>query len=369
MKTFLTSRLCLAFHLRVVIDTEEKLAAFLPVVSAADWIAVDTEADSLHAYPEKVCLIQISTSAGDRLVDPLAGFSIDPLLDALSGHQLIMHAADYDMRLLYKHHAFTPGSIFDTMLAARLLGYREFGLGALVEKILGVKLDKGPQKADWARRPLTERMEVYARNDTHYLKKLANHLTAELTEKHRLDWHREWCTRLISECSAPPPDDSDTVWRIKGAHVLNRPGLAVLRELWQWREDEAIAANRPPFFILAHEKMIALSEAAAANQEIEPIFPRHLSPRRREGIGKSIKAAFVRSPDSFPNVLRHRAPRPTEAERRRYFGLEERRDAAAHTLGIDATIIASRSVLGELAKDWEKNSPNLMNWQRQLLQG
>ena len=352
-----------------MIDTEERLAAFIPVVRAADWIAVDTEADSLHAYPEKICLIQITTSAGDRLVDPLADINIDSLLDALSGHQLIMHAADYDMRLFYKHHGFKPSSIFDTMLAARLLGYREFGLGALVEKILGVKLDKGPQKADWARRPLTERMEVYARNDTHYLRKLANHLTRELTEKHRFDWHTESCARLIAECSRPAPDESETVWRIKGSHVLNRAGLAVMRELWQWREDEAIAANRPPFFILAHEKMVAIAEAAAANQEIEPIFPRHLSPRRREGVAKAIKAAFLRSEDSFPQILRNRTQRPSEAERRRFHLLEERRDSVAHTLGIDATIIAPRSVLGDLARDWDKHAPELMNWQRGLLQG
>jgi ribonuclease D len=352
-----------------VIDTDEKLAAFLPVVRAADWIAVDTEADSLHAYPEKVCLIQISTSVGDRLVDPLAQIKIDPLLDALSGHQLIMHAADYDMRLLYKHHAFTPGAIFDTMLAARLLGIREFGLSALVEKILGVKLDKGPQKADWARRPLTERMETYARNDTHYLRKLANHLTRDLTDKHRLDWHREWCVRLISECARPAVDDFDTVWRLKGSHILNRAGLAVLRELWQWREDEAIKANRPPFFILAHEKMVAFAEAAAAHQEIEPLFPRHLSPRRREGIAKAIKAAFLRAPDTFPQILRNRTRRPSETERRRYHELEERRDAAADSLGIDPTIIASRSVLGDLARDWDKYAAELMNWQRALLQG
>jgi len=357
----------LAFHLRDVIDTEEQLAAYLPVVRAADWIAVDTEADSLHAYPEKVCLIQISTSASDRLIDPLANIDINPLLEALSGHQLIMHAADYDLRLLFKHHAFTPGAIFDTMLAARLLGYREFGLAALVEKLLGVKLDKGPQKADWARRPLTERMETYARNDTHYLKELANHLTRDLTEKHRLDWHREWCARLISDCSRAPEEDSDTVWRIKGSHALNRAGLAVLRELWQWREDEAIKANRPPFFILAHEKMVALAEAAAAQQELEPLFPRHLSPRRREGIVKAAKAALLRPPDTFPQIIRNRARRPTEAERRRYHELEQRRDAAAHSLGIDPTIIASRSVLGELAHDWDKNAPKLMQWQRMLL--
>ena len=351
-----------------VIDTEEKLAAFLPVIRAADWIAVDTEADSLHAYPEKVCLIQISTTAGDRLVDPLADLNIDPLLDALSGHQLIMHGADYDLRLLYKHHAFTPGAIFDTMLAARLLGHRQFGLSALAESILGTKLDKGPQKADWARRPLTERMENYARNDTHYLKPLANQLTAELTEKQRLDWHRESCARLIAECSQPPLDTSDTAWRIKGSHLLNRAGLAVLRELWQWREDEALAANRPPFFILAHEKLVAMAAAAVGNDSVERHFPRHLSPRRREGIAKAIKAAQIRPPDSYPEILRNRTRRPSEAERRRHHELEERRDAAAHHLGIDPTLIASRSVLGDLARDWGKHAPELMKWQRQLLE-
>ncbi len=353
-----------------MIDTKENLAAFLPVVRAADWIAVDTEADSLHAYPEKVCLIQISTAAGDRLVDPLADLSIDPLLDALSGHQLIMHGADYDLRLLHKHHAFKPGAIFDTMLAARLLGHRQFGLSALVESILGVKLDKGPQKADWARRPLTERMEVYARNDTLHLKPLANRLTAELTEKHRLDWHRETCARLIADCSQPAPDNGDTVWRIKGSHALNRAGLGVLRELWQWREDEALAANRPPFFILAHDKLVAIAASAVAgNDSVERHFPRHLSPRRREGIAKAIRAAQIRPADTQPEILRHRVHRPSEAERRRYHQLEQRRDAAAHHLGLDATLIASRSTLGELAHDWDQHAPGLMNWQRDLLQG
>ena len=129
-----------------MIDTNEKLAAFLPELNAAAWLAIDTEADSLHAYPEKVCLIQISTAAGDRLIDPLAKMDINPFLDALVGRELIFHAADYDLRLLRKHHDFTPTTIFDTMLAARLLGERQFGLGALVEKFLGVKLDKARRR-------------------------------------------------------------------------------------------------------------------------------------------------------------------------------------------------------------------------------
>src|SRR6201996_2369662 len=116
-----------------VIDTNEKLAAFLPILKSAEWLAIDTEADSLHAYPEKVCLIQISTTEGGRLVDPLANIDINPLLDALVGRELIFHAADYDLRLLRKHHEFTPTTIFDTMLAARLLGERQFGLSNLVE--------------------------------------------------------------------------------------------------------------------------------------------------------------------------------------------------------------------------------------------
>ena len=166
-----------------MIDTEEKLAAFLPKLCAADWVALDTEADSLHAYPEKVCLIQISIAGHDRMLDPLAGINIDPVLDALVGRELIMHGADYDLRLLRKHHEFTPSAIFDTMLAARLVGERQFGLSSLVEKYLGVKLDKASQKADWARRPLTEKMEAYARNDTHYLKPLVDKLKHELQQK------------------------------------------------------------------------------------------------------------------------------------------------------------------------------------------
>jgi len=200
-----------------VIDTQEKLAAFLPLVKSAAWLALDTEADSLHAYPEKVCLIQISTTADDYLLDPLANIDLAPLLQTLAGRELIFHAADYDLRLLRKHHDFIPSSIFDTMLAARLLGERQFGLSSLVEKFLGVKLDKGSQKADWARRPLTEKMIVYARNDTHYLKPLEEKLRAELQAKGRVTWHQESCAQLIVECSRPVTADAELVWRVKGS--------------------------------------------------------------------------------------------------------------------------------------------------------
>jgi ribonuclease D len=349
-----------------VIDTDAKLAAFLPALNSATWLALDTEADSLHAYPEKVCLIQISTAAGDRLIDPLARLTLSPLFAALGRHDLLMHGADYDLRLLHKHHEFVPRAIFDTMLAARLLGERQFGLGSLVEKFLGVNLDKGPQKADWARRPLTERMEIYARNDTHHLKPLADRLEHELEHKNRRDWHRESCARLITDCAQPPVTDGDSGWRVKGSYALDRAALAVLREIWQWRETEAIAANRPPFFILSHEKMVELA-GAAGHRPVEPLLPLRMSPRRRDTLLAATRAGVMLPHDRHPEKIRHHSPRPTEAEMRRYRELERRRNAHAHKLGIDPTVIASKATLGELARNWDRHAPELMNWQRELL--
>jgi ribonuclease D len=352
-----------------VIDTNEKLAAFLPVLKSAPWIALDTEADSLHAYPEKVCLIQVSTATGDRLVDPLASMDINPFLDALAGRELIFHAADYDLRLLLKHHAFTPAAIFDTMLAARLLGEKQFGLGALVEKFLGVKLDKGPQKADWAQRPLTPRMEAYARNDTLHLKPLVDKLKAELITKNRLAWHAESCARLIVDCSRPVEVDAETVWRIKGSSFLSRAELAILRELYYWREAEAISANRPPFFVLAHEKMVEVATVAAAEERkpIEPLLPPRMHPRRKEKLLETVRTAQALPPEKFPQIIRHVSKRPSEAEFRRFRELEKVRNRHAHELGLDPTLIAPKAALGDLARDWDKHAPELMNWQRELL--
>ena len=351
-----------------MIDTEEKLAAFLPKLRAADWVALDTEADSLHAYPEKVCLVQISITGDDQLVDPLAAIHLTPLLDALNAHELIMHGADYDLRLLEKHHEFIPSAIFDTMLAGRLLGEKQFGLSALVEKFLGVKLDKGSQKANWAQRPLTERMEKYARADTHYLKPLADKLKSELAAKRRLAWHQEFCTRLIEHCTKPQVIDLDLMWRVKGSARLSRLGLAVLRELWRWREREAVRANRPPFFILNHETLIDTAAIASEKRPVEHLLPPHMSPRRKNALLDAMQVGLGTPPELQPEILRHYFQRPSEAEFKRYRDLEKIRDAHATELGIDPSLIASRPVLGDLARDWANNAPLLMDWQRELLQ-
>ncbi len=348
-----------------VIDTDEQLAAVLPQLRAADWIALDTEADSLHAYPEKLCLIQLSIPAADLLLDPLSSLNLAPVLEVLGQHDLILHGADYDLRLLRKSRSFVPSGLFDTMLASRLLGDREFGLTRLVAKYLDVQLEKGPQKANWARRPLTPRMEAYARNDTRYLKPLADILKTQLQEKSRLTWHQETCARLLADCAAFRPTDPDLLWRVKGSHQLTPPALAVLREIWRWREAEAVGANKPPYFVLPPETMIELAEAAVTGASPKQILPRSLSPRRSEGILQAIAEGLaVESP---PDVLRSRPYRQTEAEKRRMIALEKRRDERAIQLGIDPTLIASRAMLVLLAKDWVAHEPELMRWQRELL--
>ncbi len=349
-----------------MIFTDEKLAALLPQLRAAKWIALDTEADSLHAYPEKLCLLQVSIEGEDALLDPLSAMNLAPALEIFHDHELIFHAADYDLRLMRKAWGFRPTSIFDTMIASRLLGFHEFGLGNLVERCLGVKLEKGPQKADWARRPLTERMEIYARNDTRYLKPLADILRKELEEKGRLAWHQESCARLIADCSVVRAPDPNEVWRVKGCHVLMPAELAVLREIWHWREEEATLVNKPPFFILSPETMVGLSQAAVLQRDCEPLLPRRFSPRRVGGVLRAIEHG-LKSPDK-PQRPRISHDRPTEAERQRFRDFEKCRNQHATELVIDPTIIASRATLLALSRHGAVESEgNLMKWQQALL--
>jgi len=350
-----------------VIDSDGKLSAFLPALQAADWVALDTEADSLHAYPEKLCLLQISTVGGDKLIDPLTHIDLQPLWLEFKKHRLILHGADYDLRLLRKNHSFVPNRIFDTMLASRLLGEREFGLVSLLKKHLGVVLEKGSQKADWSKRPLTARMEAYARNDTHYLKALSDILTEQLRQKQRLAWLEQSCDRLIAECAIPTRPEPDLVWRIRGSNKLTCQSLAVLREIWHWREQEALAADRPPFFVLSHETLINVALVATARGQMEGLLPRHFSSRRKDGLQEAIQRGLHMQPQEHPHPLRFQSRRQTETERRRFLELENLRNQRAAELNLDPTLIASRATLLALAGDWERHKGDLMDWQRELL--
>ncbi len=350
-----------------MISTNEALKGLVGRINPSPWVCLDTEADSLHAYPEKICLIQVTTPEGDELVDPLAALDLKPFLKALSGHELIMHGSDYDLRLFRKHYDFVPSLIFDTMLASRLLGIAQFGLTNLAQQFLGVTLDKGPQKADWAQRPLTERMEVYARNDTHYLKPLADKLRADLQAKGRHEWQRQSCARLIQDCAEVKPVDTNQIWRIKGGSKLSLFGLAILRELWHWRESEAIASNRPPYFILRHESLVDIADAVSFGHKFDALIPPKYSERRRAGLLAAIERGVKLPASEHPEPVRHISRRLTETEKKKIDSIQKRRDAKAAELGIDPTLIASRATMVNLAEDWDKWECELMEWQRELL--
>jgi ribonuclease D len=351
-----------------VIADAKNLETVVAAVRGSSWIAVDSEADSLHAYPEKLCLLQFSVEGGDFLVDTLAGLDLTRLLDALRDRELVFHGADYDLRMLRKTFHFVPSEIFDTMTAARLLGYKQFGLGHLVERHLGVKLEKGPQKMNWARRPLTERMEQYARNDTRHLRSLSDQLRTELKAKDRLAWQKETCCQLIIDCADVPTASRDQ-WRMKGSDRLSPRGLAVLRELWKWREKEAIAANKPPFFVLNHDLLLRMAHESERIRNIDKFLPPRMSPRRREAILVAIAHAQNIPEAELPTKRTNVLYQPTLAEQKRFTALREARDKKAAELDIDPTLIASRSTLVLLSQDWDKYKTDLMNWQRELLSG
>src|SRR5437762_10419186 len=221
-----------------MIQTDSQLADLLRRLEPHDRIAVDTEADSLHCYYEKLCLIQLSFAGNDYLIDPLADFDLAPLAHALTEREIVLQGADFDLRLLRRSLNFVATRIFDTVIAARLLGIREFSFSALVERFFGIVLSKGSQKANWAQRPLPRHMAEYAMNDTRYLLPLAEKLEAGLRERGRLDWFRQSCERALEQAAIQRSRDDDEPWRISGAGKLGGRACAVLRELWQWREKE-----------------------------------------------------------------------------------------------------------------------------------
>jgi ribonuclease D len=349
----------------VIVD-QARLDVLVPRVVHSPWVAIDTEADSLHAYPEKLCLLQLSSTHGDELVDTLAGLDYTALMRAFKNHELILHGADYDLRLLKRTFNFVPDRLFDTMIASRLLGETQFGLGHLVQKFLNITLEKGPQKMNWAQRPLTPRMEAYARNDTRYLKPLSELLRENLIEKGRLEWLEESCQQLIRDCAVVRPPDPDA-WRLKGSDRLTDRGRGILREIWKWREREAVAANRPPFFVLSHEEIVKLAHDATHSEGSEFKLPPRFSSRRRTTLLEAIEHGRRLPEHQLPKRRPREFNHPDVAMLRRFHNLKKKRDEAAQAHGIDPTLIAAKADLLELAREPGESDGHMLRWQLELL--
>jgi ribonuclease D len=350
---------------RNVVTDDAQLASLIEQIKPADRVAIDTEADSLHSYREKLCLLQISLPCQrDFIVDPLAGFDLEPLCLALEHKEIFLHGADYDLRMLRRGLNFVARKIFDTLIAARLLGIREFSLAALVKRYFGRELAKGSQKANWARRPLPERMAQYAINDVHYLLPLAERLEGELERLGRQDWLRQSCQRAIEQAAVARARNRDELWRIRGSGSLRGRSAAVLRALWQWREMEAEIADRPPFHILHNEDLIKAAVSFASGSV--PDY-RHFSFRRRQAFREAARSALEQPESEWPVSLRGFGSRPSPETIQRTEELRRRRNKAAEELELEPSFIAPRSALEAIAADPTRAAALLVPWQRDLL--
>src|SRR6266704_6409409 len=376
-----------------VIASARQLAELLPQIEKVDRAAVDTEADSLHCYREKLCLLQITLpgqdvvagigdsdwerrdpNAGrdhrsrpqvhDYIVDPLAGVDLAPLSAALERKEIVLHGADFDLRLLRRGLNFSARRIFDTVIAARVLGIREFSLATLVKQHFGVELGKGSQKANWARRPLPARMIEYAMNDTHYLLPLADCLESQLRERDRLDWLRQSCQRAIEQAAIERVRDEDELWRIRGSASLRGREAAVLRALWQWRDNEAEAADRPPFHILQNHQLLNAATSFASGSM--PDY-KHFSSRRRQAFRQAAQAAMQLPESEWPVLRRRSGTRPGREAVHRAEELQRRRDRAAKELDLEPSFIAPRSAIEAIAANETRATTLLVPWQRAAL--
>jgi len=354
-----------------VIASEQELAGVIRQIQAAGRVALDTEADSLHSYREKLCLLQISAPSAeascgedDFIVDPLSDLDLQPLRHALEPKEIVLHAADYDLRMLRRGLNFTATRIFDTVVAARLLGIREFSLGALVKRFFGVELHKHSQKANWALRPLPARMLKYAVDDVHFLLPLAAKLEDELERVHRRDWFRQTCERAIESAAAGRERSEDELWRIGGAGALDPRAGAVLRALWQWREAEAEMADRPPFHVLHNRELLEAAQSFTSGRV--PDY-KHFSSRRRQAFREAAEIALHSPQSEWPVMRRRSGSRPTTEMRRCADQLRERRDKSAGQLGLERSFIASRAALEAIAADATRATILLVPWQRELI--
>jgi len=348
-----------------LITTNESLAEWTQAFEKFDTIAIDTEGDSLHCYFEKLCLVQVSVPTNQNiLIDPLEPLDFSRFNEVLSHCRIILHGCDYDLRMLRRGVKFVPGDVFDTYLAARLIGLKDVSLASLVKKFFQIELPKSSQKANWARRPLTQTMLEYAVNDTLYLIELAERLSEELRKKGRWNWFHESCRKAVVAAAEDREKDPERIWKVSGSAVLRGRGLAVLRSLWYWRDEEAQKADRPSFQILRNEELIEIARAA---EEGKVRLPGSISSSRRKRLKATLADALEISESEWPARVETVRTRPTNEQEQRLDQLKSRRDRIAQDLNLDPGVLAPKQALERISREPESVEITLMRWQRQLL--
>jgi ribonuclease D len=316
-------------------------------------IGLDTESDSLYHHRDKVCLVQVATDAGEEfLVDSLS-VDLRPLAEAMADPGLVkvLHGADYDVTTLKRDFGFRFASLFDTMIAARLLGKVELGLVAVARDELGVTLSKTNQKDDWSRRPLTPQQEAYALADVRHLVPLRERLASRLETAGRLDWLREECDAVAELEALARRRDPDAWLGVKGARRLQPRALAALRELHAWRERRAEATDTPAFKILGNESLLKLAELVPASEpelaRVPGVLPR--LGRQKGEILAAVERARSLAEAELPRVPRSERPTVPDVVLRRMERLKAWRKLKGAELGLDASVVLPQRLIDRLA--------------------
>jgi ribonuclease D len=355
------------------IDSPEQVELFLDDITGVRELALDTEGASFHRFIDRIYLLQITTRERSAVIDPIpigAPARLGQMLEDPTV-EIVFHDADYDLRLLHQDYGWHARNIFDTRIAAQLLGIKSFGLAALLDQFFGVQLDKKHQRADWSLRPLTLGMLDYAAQDTRYLLDLRDELRSRLEKLGRLEWAREEFDRLEGT-KWDEEDESQNFLRIKGARDLTRRELALLRELVPWRDGVARELDRATFRVMGNEVLLDIARTAPKSvQQLAGLkgMPRGLLDRGGSSILSAVKRGLEVAEEHLPKF-----PRAPKWDKEEDFEpsvtkLKAVRDAAATRLNLDPGVLCSRERLEAIArkkpskvKDLE-DVPGLRKWQ------
>jgi ribonuclease D len=363
------------------VEDARALDAALERWAACPALGVDTEANSFHAYRERLCLLQVADGADEWLVDPIAlGADLRRIAPLFADPRVakVFHAAEYDLMLLRKELGVEVRGLFDTQVAITLLKRKQTGLAAVLQEIYGLELSKKEQRSDWGRRPLTAEQMAYARADVRFLPDLHKRLAADLESAGLARHAAHEFARLEREVLTPRPPDPERWRKMKGARELDPEGLARLEALFHWRERTAEARDVPPFRILGNEPLLLL--AARPPRDVRdlaavPGIGWNVARKIGDGLMEALGAASGR------RVEMAAVPRLSPAERRRrqverdnLEALRQWRKTRAEALDLPSERLLHRRQLEEVARALPRNSADLgkilslNDWQRENLE-
>jgi len=334
------------------IDTADGVRRVAELCAANGHFALDTEADSMHSYFHKVCLIQITAAGQHLVIDPLAlePSDLSPLWKVVGDPStpVLMHGADYDVRILDRDYEARVGGLQDTQIMAQLLGEEKTGLAALLDKELNVRLDKRYQRADWGRRPLKAAQLAYAAADTAYLGELTKRLRSRLEELGRWEWAVEEFRTLEGVRHASLEPDPVAFERLKGARALRGADRDRLYSLHRWRDGEARAFDVPPFKILGNQQLLLLAQEPPADL-VELGKTEGIGPRAVRRWGRELLRTLGRPQPAPEWAPAPRDPKAEPAVRRRIKRLLAARDAKAAALGLQGGLLCPRICIDAVA--------------------